>query len=119
MSEPENQVTTGALEEIVKEGSLAHYYKKVLAFRAEHAEIRNGQFVTFGDHRDDLAINRVVYQGKTAGFLIHNFDYDEHSSLVRLPEGLIPDTTLSLGTDTYENGVATVSPFSTLYLKAA
>ena len=119
VSEPENQVTTGALEEIDKEGSLAHYYKKVLAFRAEHAEIRNGQFATFGDDRDDLAINRVVYQGKTAGFLIHNFDYDEHSSLVRLPEGLIPDTTLSLGTDTYENGVATVSPFSTLYLKAA
>ena len=119
VSDPADQITTGALEEIERDGSLASYYKQILAFRASHEEIRNGQFATFGDEREDIAINRIVYQGKTAGYLLHNFDYDEHSTFVRFPADLVADRSLSLGEDRYENGVATLSPFSTLYLKAA
>lgn len=115
-SDPGDQVSVGALEEIEKEGTLAAYYRDVLAFRAQKEELREGLYLTYGDERETLSINRIVHDGKTKGFLVHNFDYDPHQSGI-LPAGLRLDTTLSLGEDRFEDGILTLSPFSTVYLE--
>lgn len=116
VKEPKDQVTVGALEEIEREGSITNYYKKVLQFRADHPEIGYGIHLTYGRDSEKLSMNRIVVDGNTKGYLVHNMSNEPQMTAI-MPEGLELDTSISLGKDYYQGCRLQLSPYSTVYLE--